>query len=762
MKLTCPGCGNELAPGDAPGEGPGTPLCKACCEGNGAVPPPRPSVSSLLGLEDGWGNTDTVLDGGFSPTSTRPGKDAPELGTDVEAVSLRELQSVLAPQPPPPAWMAALEPKRRTATLDRPFPSPPKPGARASVIPAPIKPVIPAPKPRVEKPAIEKPVAEKPIVKTPAQLKAEKAEADRAAAEKLAAEHAAVAKAAAEKAEAARLAAEKAEKARVEAEAARALAEQLAEEAAAESLAADKLAAAEKQAAAVAKPHFSRPPKRLDVEFAKSVAEKQSPVKAAVIPKASRVPMDLAVPEEPVEAEAPEATTEPDADAEPQSERPFLLAKVSMRPPTAAAPVEKAAEKSVQKPLGKAGIFDAPPPVSAPAPISAEPISVDPDDDERGPSSGLFDLRGLAAPRSSPPQRADDALFSLSGGLFADAPPSVRFDPPDVSPIAPVLDLDAPIVPKSTRPPKPAAKAAPQPPKPAKPSAAPARSGAPPAPLAGSEEEIAVDVDIPSPPRTPTSPPVVVSERPRPSPPAKPARKGAWVVGALALAAAAVVAFRVTSKGDDAPASQVQKSAPTAATTEAAPVIQPTARATEEPAAPVAVATSTGAAAPSDKPAAPVVASKEKEATPSAHAPVALAPKEPAAPAESPKPVAPKPEAPPVVAAAPPPVAAPPPAAAPPPPPAGGGGEFNRAAAKSALASAAAAAAGCKQPDDQPGAAKITVTFSPSGRVSSALVTGGSLQGTRSGGCIAAAFHGISVPPFQGDPVTVFKDVAVH
>jgi hypothetical protein len=51
------------------------------------------------------------------------------------------------------------------------------------------------------------------------------------------------------------------------------------------------------------------------------------------------------------------------------------------------------------------------------------------------------------------------------------------------------------------------------------------------------------------------------------------------------------------------------------------------------------------------------------------------------------------------------------------------------------------------------------VTFAPSGRATSAQVVGGDLQGTPAAGCIVGAFKGLSVPPFDGSPVSVSKTV---
>ncbi|MRG93464.1 hypothetical protein [Polyangium spumosum] len=101
-------------------------------------------------------------------------------------------------------------------------------------------------------------------------------------------------------------------------------------------------------------------------------------------------------------------------------------------------------------------------------------------------------------------------------------------------------------------------------------------------------------------------------------------------------------------------------------------------------------------------------------------------------------------------------------ASAPAPAPAGGGGEFSRSAASSALGAAAGRAAGCRSPTDPAGTARVSVTFAPSGRATSAIVNGPPFAGTRTGGCIAAAFRSASVPPFSGGPVTVSKSVTIR
>jgi hypothetical protein len=86
---------------------------------------------------------------------------------------------------------------------------------------------------------------------------------------------------------------------------------------------------------------------------------------------------------------------------------------------------------------------------------------------------------------------------------------------------------------------------------------------------------------------------------------------------------------------------------------------------------------------------------------------------------------------------------------------------FDTGAAKTALANAATAAANCKKPDGPTGSGKIQVTFSPSGRATSANVIEGAFGGTPVGGCIAKLFRAARVPAFSGDPVTVAKSFSI-
>jgi hypothetical protein len=88
--------------------------------------------------------------------------------------------------------------------------------------------------------------------------------------------------------------------------------------------------------------------------------------------------------------------------------------------------------------------------------------------------------------------------------------------------------------------------------------------------------------------------------------------------------------------------------------------------------------------------------------------------------------------------------------------------KFSRSAAVSALNAAAGAASGCKKPDGPTGRGRVSVTFAPSGRVTTAVVNGPPFAGTSVGGCVAAAFRRATVPPFDGSPVTVHKSFSIN
>jgi hypothetical protein len=96
------------------------------------------------------------------------------------------------------------------------------------------------------------------------------------------------------------------------------------------------------------------------------------------------------------------------------------------------------------------------------------------------------------------------------------------------------------------------------------------------------------------------------------------------------------------------------------------------------------------------------------------------------------------------------------------PPPAAPDTEFDRTAARNALASAASQASSCRKEGDPSGTANLTITFAPSGRVTSAQIQGPPFSGTPTGGCIASTMRRASVPAFSGDYVTVSKTIVVQ
>lgn len=89
-------------------------------------------------------------------------------------------------------------------------------------------------------------------------------------------------------------------------------------------------------------------------------------------------------------------------------------------------------------------------------------------------------------------------------------------------------------------------------------------------------------------------------------------------------------------------------------------------------------------------------------------------------------------------------------------------GPFNSVAAGIALDQATAHAAGCRKEGDPSGVARVAVTYAPSGRATSATISGPPFSGTETGSCIASRFRGASVPPFAGEHVTVSKTVVIQ
>jgi hypothetical protein len=89
-------------------------------------------------------------------------------------------------------------------------------------------------------------------------------------------------------------------------------------------------------------------------------------------------------------------------------------------------------------------------------------------------------------------------------------------------------------------------------------------------------------------------------------------------------------------------------------------------------------------------------------------------------------------------------------------------GPFDKNAAAAALGNAASAAGSCRSSGDPSGVAQVSVTFSPTGRATRAIVDGPPFAGTATGGCIASKMTQSKVPPFTGSRVTVKKKVVIQ
>jgi hypothetical protein len=87
---------------------------------------------------------------------------------------------------------------------------------------------------------------------------------------------------------------------------------------------------------------------------------------------------------------------------------------------------------------------------------------------------------------------------------------------------------------------------------------------------------------------------------------------------------------------------------------------------------------------------------------------------------------------------------------------------FNAREAASALDEAAEKASACRREDDQSGVAIVTVTFAPSGRVTTATIGGPPFLGTPTGSCIASTMRSARVSAFSGKHVTVRKTVTIR
>lgn len=89
-------------------------------------------------------------------------------------------------------------------------------------------------------------------------------------------------------------------------------------------------------------------------------------------------------------------------------------------------------------------------------------------------------------------------------------------------------------------------------------------------------------------------------------------------------------------------------------------------------------------------------------------------------------------------------------------------GAFDSSAASAALDEAAGRATACRQADDPSGVAVVTLVFAPSGRVTTANISGPPFTGTATGSCIAKTMRTATVPPFAGDNKVVRKTVTIN
>ncbi|HVY31695.1 MAG TPA: hypothetical protein VHB79_34405 [Polyangiaceae bacterium] len=288
-------------------------------------------------------------------------------------------------------------------------------------------------------------------------------------------------------------------------------------------------------------------------------------------------------------------------------------------------------------------------------------------------------------------------------------------------------------------------------------------------PAAGSLSPASLDQPTPSSRRTESSRERknVVAPATKSVPPAAPQKRSGLAAPVL-LGLAAVAGFLIWKRSAPAPSVAAEQAPKVVAAAEPAPqpeTVTPAVAAapTTEAAPPTALAgvTATPTAAevgPETTPAKPAAttvhdksAASTPATTPDSTTPSNTKPAEPARPAattapqEAPAPAVTKEEP-----------------AAEPAPPAEPAGPFDRAAAQAALSSAAAQASACRKEGDPSGVASVVITFAPSGRVTSANVSGPPFAGTPTGGCIASALRRAKVPPFDGDRVTVSKTITIQ
>jgi hypothetical protein len=407
-----------------------------------------------------------------------------------------------------------------------------------------------------------------------------------------------------------------------------------------------------------------------------------------------------------------------------------------------------------------------------PTPEEAAPVSLDdfaeelppsiPPEEEMPSSTGTPSLKALTH-HETPHERArvDDFLANMSaamnGGLMMGAPTiDVSQLTSAPSPEAPTAELDPESF-EEIAPPRRGAKTLPlfgpdpeEAQAPQAGSAASSAAAAAPSLAEGSLSPAALDGRSPADSnklegvreRRNVVPPTTRSE---PRPPGADAKTSSLAVPLL-LALAAVAAFliwkRSASHAPPEPVAAERAAIP-------APPPPPPEIVTPPAAEPPAAAPSAAPAPPEDditfetvKAAPQVVAPAARAAAPDSNKPATQpAPQpEPAGSVASSK--APQPESP-----------------AEPKPPAG---PFDRAAAAAALTASASQASACRKEGDPSGVASVVVTFAPSGRVTSANISGPPFAGTPTGGCIAATLRKSQIPAFEGERVTVSKTVVIQ
>jgi hypothetical protein len=363
--------------------------------------------------------------------------------------------------------------------------------------------------------------------------------------------------------------------------------------------------------------------------------------------------------------------------------------------------------------------------------------------------------------------RVDDFLANMSaamnGGMMLGAPTiDVSHLAPAESKPAPDIDmsaLDVPIAGKKTLPlfgVDDDAAVTPRPPIPKATSKTQPLAPTPRAPLAA--ESLSPTAVEPKPPASqrsdePRSRKHVVAPTTKSVPPAAPPRQRSSLAAPLLLALAAAAGFLIWKRGAAPKAPDAVVHAEQATPREPEPAAQPPLAAPALPTEPPAVAVS-ASAAPS-----------EELTFETAKAAAAL--RDPTSKAGEPRPaVAPsQPEVRPDAKSEPAPVAKEEPKVEPASarePAAEPSGPFDRSAAAAILTSSAAQASACRKEGDPSGVASVVVTFAPSGRVTSANISGPPFAGTATGGCIAAALRKARVPAFEGDRVTVSKTVVIQ